>query len=139
MEGGEQPALQPLLSARSASFCSAQLRSVKPQIIHSLGYETEEEGEERRDGGREQQRETRGAPHSPARTNCQLSVSLSSPGRTHSLLLAQFGYRISRRGEDPHLCFISVFKFESNICLTFSPTLCLQLFLLLFSFFFLCP
>lgn len=49
-----------LLPAPSASLCSAQPRSVKPQIIHSLGYETEEEGET--EGGNA--RETRSSTHS---------------------------------------------------------------------------
>lgn len=114
-----------LLPARSASFCSAQLRSVKPQIIHSLRYETEEEGET--EGGNDG--ETRSSTHSGTDKLSAFCLSIVS-AETHSLPPSQFGYRISTRGEDPHLCFISVFKFGSNICLTFPPLLLL---------FFLCP
>lgn len=58
-----------LLPARSAFvlLCTAE-HSVKPRIIHSLGYETEEEGETEGGNGRE----------TGSSTHCQLSVSQSS-------------------------------------------------------------
>lgn len=118
-----------LLPACPASFCSAQLRSVKPQIIHSLGYETEEEGET--EGGNE--RERRGAPHTLRRGQTVSFLSLYCLGSNRLPSPSQFGNRISAQCEDLHSCFISVFKFGSNICLTF-PSL-FQLFLLLFFFY----
>lgn len=65
--------LQPALSAAS---CSAQLRSVKPRIYTASAMRAR-----RRERRREGDTERRGAPHTPARTNCGLSVSLSSRQR----------------------------------------------------------
>lgn len=65
-----------LLPALSAASCSAQLRSVKPRIYTASAMRAR-----RRERRREGDTERRGAPHTPARTNCGLSVSLSSRQR----------------------------------------------------------
>ena len=123
-----------LLPAPSASICSAQPRSVKPQILHSLGYETEEEGET--EGGND--RETRSSAHSGTDKLWAFCLPIAS-AETHLPSPSQFSSRISTQRWKSHLCFISVFKFGSNICQTFFFSLLVFSSLSVFSFFFLCP
>lgn len=117
MTGRDSPrcSLQP---ARSASFCCAQPRSVKPQITHSLSYETREEGEMM--GGND--RKMRSSTHSGADKLSALCLSIASAA-AHSFPSSLFSYRASVQGEDLHLFFISILKFRSSICQTFPPSL----------------
>lgn len=108
----------------SAAPWSARLRSVKPRIYTASALRLR-----RRERRREGSAKRRGAAHTPARTNCGLSVSLSPHGGDALPSPSQFGDRISSRGEDLYSCFICIFKHESNICQSFC-----SFFLFFFSF-----
>lgn len=115
MGGGGQPGLLPSASSlRCVLLCTAPL--CQATDIHSLGYESEEEGET--EGGRH--RETRSSTHSGTDKLWAFCLSIVS-AETHSLLPHSSATQSQRRGEDPYSRFISVFKFGSNICQTFPP------------------
>lgn len=117
MGGGGQPGLLPSASSlRCVLLCTAPL--CQATDIHSLGYESEEEGET--EGGRP--RETRSSTHSGTDKLWAFCLSVVS-AETHSLLPHSPATQSQRRGEDPYSRFISVFKFGSNICQTFPPPL----------------
>ena len=92
--------------------------------MHSLGYENEEEGET--EGGNDRETEEL---HTLRHGQTVRFLSLYRLGRNALPSPSQIGYRISTQGENPDSCFISVFKFGSNIGQTFflplSPALSL--------------
>lgn len=105
--------LQPI---RSAPFCCAQPRSVKPQITHSLSYETEEEGEMM--GGND--RKMRSSTHSGTDKLSAFCLSIVS-AVIHSLLPHSSATEHQRKVKISTSFFISILKFRSSICLTPPP------------------
>lgn len=105
-------------------LCTAPLCQATDNA-HSLGYENEEEGET--EGGNDRETEEL---HTLRHGQTVRFLSLYCFGRNTLPSPSQFGYRMSTQSENPDLCFISVFKFGSNICQTF--------FSLFLRFFFFC-
>ncbi|KAF6732226.1 hypothetical protein FQA47_004243 [Oryzias melastigma] len=82
------------LQPSAAPLGSAQLRSVKPQIIHSLSYETEEEGEA--EGGGDD-RKMWSSTRTPAWTNCHFSILSAARHSPHSSATENFSPLFSLR------------------------------------------
>lgn len=113
-----------LLPAPSVASCSAQLRSVKPRIYTASAMRWRRR-ERRREGAT-------GAPHTPARTNCGLSVSLSSRLRYTPFSLTVQRQNHNAEGDDPYSAL--------SPSLSLDPVFVRLFFISLFSlFFFLSP
>ena len=124
----------------AAAFCPLPpLRSA----LHSLAlsshryYTASAMRPRRRERRREGTTERRGAPRTPARTNCELSVSLSPRQKHTSLLLLSSAAGSQRRGENPTCALSPSLSLDPIfVRLSFSLFLCSLLSLFFLSFFY---